>query len=144
MTDALEEHAGRISIGNRMIINLPFADNTIGLACKKGELNSLMQCLDRTSTAYGMGINTEKFKLMANKSEGFKRDIKVKGQKLEVVDSFKYMGTIVTDEEFKPEVLSRIPAALAAMAKLRIIWRRKNLKSKVRLMCLLVASIFSI
>ena len=41
---------------------------------------------------------------MSNKSKGIKRDIKVKGQRLEMVNSLKYLGTIVTNEGTKPDV----------------------------------------
>ena len=34
--------------------------------------------------------------------------IKVNGQRLETVTSFKYLGSVITDEGSKPEILSRI------------------------------------
>ena len=40
------------------------------------------------------------------------KEIKVKGQKLGKVTSFKYLGAIVSDEGSKPEVLSRIAHAM--------------------------------
>ena len=36
------------------------------------------------------------------------REIKVNGQMLETVKSFKYLGSVVSDEGSKPEILSRI------------------------------------
>ena len=68
----------------------------------------------------------KKMKLMLDKSEGIKGDIEVNGQKLEVVNSFKYLGSFVTDEGSKPEVLSRIEQASATLARLRINWRDKR------------------
>ena len=32
-------------------------------------------------------------------------EIKVHGQKLEIVTSFKYLGSVITDEGSKPEIL---------------------------------------
>ena len=57
-----------------------------------------------------MEIGAEKTKLMTNSTNGIRREIKVKGQKLGTVTSFKYMylGTIVTNEGSKPEIFSRI------------------------------------
>ena len=43
-----------------------------------------------------------------NNITGIKSEIKVNGQKLETVTSFKYLGSIITDEGSKPEILSRI------------------------------------
>ena len=54
-----------------------------------------------------MEISAEKTKLMTNSANGIQRDIKVKGQKLGTVTSFKYLGAVVSDDGSKPEVLSR-------------------------------------
>ena len=55
------------------------------------------------------------------------REIKVKGQKLGTVTSFKYLGAVVSDDGSKPEVLSRITQATAALTKLKPIWRDNNI-----------------
>ena len=49
-----------------------------------------------------------KTKLMTNNANGIKREIKVKGQKLSTVASFKYLGAVVLDDHSKPEFLSRL------------------------------------
>ena len=48
----------------------------------------------------------------ANSANGIQREIKVKGQKLGTVRSFKYLEAIVSGDDSKPEVLSRIAKAL--------------------------------
>ena len=75
---------------------------------------------------------------MTNSANGIQREIKVKGQKLGIVTSLKYLGAIVSDEGSKPEVLSRIEQATAALTKLKPVWTDNNMK----LMCSLVISIF--
>ena len=52
-----------------------------------------------------MEINAEKIKLMTNTTSGINTDIKVNGQKLETVTSFKYLGSVITDEGSKPEII---------------------------------------
>ena len=74
----------------------------------------LVECHDKASTAYGMEISTEKTKLMTNDTSGINTEIKVNGQKLETVTSFKFLGSVTTDEGSKPEILSRIAQATAA------------------------------
>ena len=54
----------------------------------------LVEPLNKASTAYGMEISAEKTKLMTNNDTGINKDIKVKGQKLETVTSFKYLGFV--------------------------------------------------
>ena len=94
MTDALEEHEGTVSTGGRTITNLRFADDIDGLAGEEEELANLVERLDKASTAYGMEINAEKTKLMTNYTSGINTKIKVNGQKLETVTSFKYLGSV--------------------------------------------------
>ena len=99
MTDALEDHEGTVSIGSRAITNLRFADDIDDLAGEE-ELAKLVECLDKASTAYGMEISAEKTKLMTNNTSGINTEIKVNGQKLETDTSFKYLGSVITDEVF--------------------------------------------
>ena len=66
-----------------------------------------------------MEISADKTNLMTNRANGIQAQIKVKGQKLGTVTSFKYLGVIVSDEGSKPEVLSRIEQATAALTKLK-------------------------
>ena len=91
-----------------------------------------------------MEISAEKIKLMTNSANGIQREIKVKGQKFGTVTSFKYLGAVVSDDGSKPEVLSRIEQATAALTKLKPIWRDNNISlgSKAKLMRSLVTSIF--
>ena len=118
MSDALEEHDGKVNIGGRNITNLRFADDIDALAEEEQELEALVESFDKTYTRYKMEISAEKTKLMTNSANGIQRKIKVKGQKLGTVTSFKYLGAVVSDDGSKPEVLSRIAQATAALTKL--------------------------
>ena len=85
-----------------------------------------------------------KTKLMTNNTNGISSDIRVNGEKLKTVQSFKHLGAIVTDEGSMPEIRSRIAQTLAAPTELKTIWDDKNidLSSKIRLLLSLVMSIF--
>ena len=108
MADALEDQEGTVSIGGRTITNLFFADDIDGLAGEEDELANLVERLDKASTAYDMESSAEKIKLMTNNTSGINTEIKVNGQNFETVTSFKYLGSVITDEDSKPEILSRI------------------------------------
>ena len=60
------------------------------------------------------------------------------------MENFKYLGAIISNEGSKPEILSRIAQTTAALSRLKIIWRDKNisLASKVKLMRMLILSTF--
>ena len=103
MTDALEDHEGTVSIGGRTITNLRFADDIDDLAGQEEQLTNLVECLDKAFTSYGMEISAEKIKLITNNTSGIDTEIKVNGQKLETVTSFKYLGSVITHEGSKPE-----------------------------------------
>ena len=83
------------------------------------ELEALVESLDKTCTRYKMEISAKKTKLMTNSANGIQTEIKVKEQKL----GFKYLGAVVSDDGSKPEVLSRIAQATAALTKLKHLER---------------------
>ena len=66
-----------------------------------------------------MEISAEKTKMMTNNTSGIKTEIKVNGQTLETVTSLKYLGSVITDEGSKPEILSRIAQTTAALTRLK-------------------------
>ena len=140
MTEALDKHHGTVSIGGRTITNLRFADD-IG---DEEELEALAECLDTASRKYGMEINTDKTKLMTSNPNGIQNDININDHTLDTVSTFTYLGSIISEEGSKPEILARTAQATAAMTKIKIIWKDNNiqLSSKVRLMRALVISIF--
>ena len=80
-----------------------------------------------------MEISAKKTKLMTNNTSGINIDIKVNGQKFETVTSFKYLGSVITDEGSKPEILSRIAQTTAALSRFKPVWnfRSISLSSKI-------------
>ena len=144
MTEALGDHEGAVSTGGRTITNLRFADDIGGLAGEEEEPAKLAECLDKASTAYGMEISVEKTKLITSNTSGINTEIKVSGQKLETVTSFKYLSSVLTDEGSKPEILCRTGKTTAALTRLKPVWndRSISLSFKIRMMRSLVSSIF--
>ena len=82
MSHALEEYDRLVSIGDRNITNLRFADDIDALAEE-----TLVESIDKICTMYKMEISAEKTKLMTNISNDTWREIKVKGLKLGPVTS---------------------------------------------------------
>ena len=135
MADALEDHGGTVSVGGTTVTNLCFADD---IDCLAGEEEGLAKL------AYGLEISAEKTRLMTNNTSGINTEIKVNGQKLETVTSFKYLGSVITDEGSKPEILSRIAQTLAVLTRLKPLWNDRSIffSSKIQLMRFLVTFIF--
>ena len=115
---ALEDHEGTVSIGGRTITNLRFADDIDGLAGEEEELAKLDESLDKAFTTYSMKISAEKTKLVKNNTSDIKKEIKVNRPSLETVTSFKYLGSVVSDECSKTEILFRIAKTTAILTSL--------------------------
>ena len=79
-----------------------------------------------------MEISAEEAKLMTNNTIGINTEIKVNGQKLETVTSFKYLGSVITDEGSKSEILSRIAQTTAAVTRLKPVWNDKSINLSVQ------------
>ena len=63
---------------------------------------------------------------MTNNTSGINKEFKVNGQKLETVTSFKYLGSFVSDDGSKPEILSRIAQTTAALTRLKLLWNDRS------------------
>ena len=102
MCEALDDQEYSVSIGGRLIINFRFADGIVLNAEEEEEAGVLEDRLDTTTTRYKMEIGPDKTKVMTNNPDGFQRELKIKGQRLEEVENFKYLGATVSNEILKP------------------------------------------
>ena len=73
MSDAVEEHGRKISVGGRNIIKLRFADDIDALTEEEQDLETLVESLDITCTRYKMEISAEKTKLITNCANDIQR-----------------------------------------------------------------------
>ena len=79
-----------------------------------------------------MEISADKTKLMTNNTSGINTEIKVNGQKLETVTSFKYLGSVINDKGSKPEIISRIARTTALLTRLKPVWIDKEYFSQLQ------------
>ena len=61
------------------------------------------------------------------------KEIKVNGQKLEAVTSFKCLGLVTSDQGSKPGIFPRITQTTAALTRFKPVWndRSISLSSKI-------------
>ena len=90
-----------------------------------------------------MEISAEKTKSITKPVASRKRS-RLNGQKLDTVTSFKYLGSLVSEEDSKPEILYMVDYPTAALIRVKPAWNDRiiSFSSKVRLMRSLVTSIF--
>ena len=74
-----------------------------------------------------MEISAEKTKLMTNNTSDINTEIKVNGQELETVTSFNYLGSFITVEGSRHEVLSRTAQTAAALTRLKAVWNDRSI-----------------
>ena len=71
--------------------------------------------------------------MMTKNTSSINTEIKINGQKLETVTGFNYLGSVITDEGSKPEILSKIAQTTAALTGLKPVWNDMSisLSSKI-------------
>ena len=113
--------------------DLDFADDLALLSHRIQDMRDKTRALEVQSAKVGLKINATKTKLMRI---GTKRGdvVSVAGKRVEEVDEFTYLGSIVskkggTDEDIQ----ARIGKARQAFAMLRPIWRSTALTTKTKL-----------
>jgi hypothetical protein len=134
MRETLEGFQGGIKIGGRRVTNLRYADDIILLANSEMELQDLVDRLDRVSQKYSLLINIDKTKVMA--SDGASCNINIQGIKLEQVNTFPYLGSLITeDAECSKDFRARLSKGQAVRASLKKLWKNHGIPidTKVRL-----------
>ena len=96
MRCVLEEHHDGITIGGRRETNLRFADDTTLLCTSKEELLGLLKKVKEASMSKNLLLNTQKTKIMVvDKDRERKEDFVLDGEKIEEVESFAYLGSLI-------------------------------------------------
>jgi len=129
--ETLNGFQGGLQIGGRMITNLRYADDIILLASSE----VLMDRLDRVSCKYSLLINVDKTKVMV--SDGIACRILIQNELLEQVDTFPYLGPLITEDgECMTEFHTRLNKGQAIGASLQKMWKSHSIliSTKIRLM----------
>ena len=116
-------------------------DYHILLATPQAELSlqELLDRLDQVSRKYSLLINVDETKVMA--SDGIACRILIQNEQLEQVDTFPYLGSLITEDgECTTEFRTRLNRGQAIEASLQKIWKSHNIpiSTKIRLMKALV------
>ena len=119
--------------------NLRNADDIILLACSEIQLQELVDRLERVIRKYALLINVEKTKVMT--TGGSSCSIDINNMLVEVVSSFPYLGSLITDDtECTKDIRGRLAKGLGIGAKLKKTWQNHGIRisTKIRLMKALV------
>lgn len=132
MRKALENFHGGITVGGRKISNLRYADDIVLLASSVDELQDLVNRITEAGQEYNLLINSSKTKIMALNGERF--TIKINNEELQQVNSFTYLGSIITDDSTcTPDIKHRLALGHSILAKLRPLWQGHTLTLETKL-----------
>jgi hypothetical protein len=118
LTKEALEGFGDFKIGGQIIHIVKYADDLVLLAKEEKVLQDMIDKLIEIGRCYGMEINVEKTKVMRISRQPFPIKIMIDQKQLENVESFKYLGSMLTnDGRCTCEIKSRIAMAKAAFNK---------------------------
>ena len=129
----LDESQAGIKIAGRNINNLRYADDTILMAESEEELKSLLMRVKEESEKAGLKLNIKKTKIMAS---GPITSWEIKGEKVEAVTDFIFLGSKITaDGDCSHEIKRRILLGRKVMTNLDSILKSRDitLPTKVHL-----------
>jgi hypothetical protein len=136
MIEAMEGIEEGIKVGGKLVRDVRFADDQAMAAGTESGLQKMMDSLNSTAERYGMKINIKKTKVMkVSKKTGGKVNIKINGNKIEQVQSFKYLGSTITENgRCEAEIKIRIALAKEAFSKIKELLTKRfkmTIKKKI-------------
>jgi len=126
------EGFGDFKIGGQIIHTVKYADDLVLLTKKKKVLQDMIDILIEIGGCYGMEMKVEKTKVMRISRQPFPLKIMIDQKQLENVESFKYLGSILTnDGRGTCEIKCRISMVKAAFNKKKALFT-STLESELR------------
>lgn len=123
-----------IDIGSRTLKDLRFADDIDLLASSAGGLQRLIELTHDGGKDHGLHINIDKTKVMITGEYRDNAEFQIDSEKLELVDQFVYLGSLITsDNNCTKEIDRRIAIAHGMFTSLKEIWKSGNLSTKTKL-----------
>jgi hypothetical protein len=123
LTKEALEGFGDFKTGGQIIHTVKYADDIVLLAKEGKVLQDMIDKIIETERCYGMEMNVEKTNLMGISRQPFPGQIMIEQKHLENMKSFKYLGSMLTDDgRYMCEIKSRISMAKAAFKRERALF----------------------
>ncbi|GFR61401.1 endonuclease-reverse transcriptase [Elysia marginata] len=124
-----------LNIGGRKLKTIRYADDTVLLTEHAEDLQLLAEAVNKHSNDAGLEMNVKKTKTMViTKFPPKVTSIKIKGESIEQVSSFKYLGQEVNDSNNQDDELKkRINLAKLKFVEMKSIFKSKEIKLKNKL-----------
>jgi Reverse transcriptase (RNA-dependent DNA polymerase) len=130
---ALEKEEEGLKLCGRVVNNLRFADDINLMAETTSGLQRITDRVSEQGERLGLVINSSKTKVMAVSKEERSLKISIKGQDLEQVKEFVYLGGVVSqDGRCEADIKRRIGLAYAVFNRLVNIWNCNRLAMGIK------------
>jgi hypothetical protein len=120
----------KASLKLAQITLLLYADDMVFFSADPDNLVLMLKCMDVAAKQFALRVNAAKTKVMSvGKGESrLLAVVAISGGPIEKVDSFKYLGGILTsNNSLTAEVNARRGRGLGAFAQFSVVWRNKHL-----------------
>ncbi len=122
------------SVQGHKINNLRFADDIDLIEEERDELQESVKILNEEGRRAGLRINLRKTKTMVFGSKEMKNTITIDGQLIENVESFVYLGSLITwDNNCSKDIRARIAKGKGVMANFNTIWKNTEISYNTKL-----------
>ena len=141
MRRALADWDRGLSVGDRSISNLRYADDTTLLATNAVDLKDLLLKVKAESEALGLRLNVSKTKIMIVGGDDNIEPFLVDGTEVEQVTQFNFLGALITTSGgCSAEIRRCLAMAKSAMVGLNKIWVDRGITkaTKTRLVSALI------
>ena len=126
-TEAMENINEGVKVGGQLLKDVRFADDQGMVASTEAGLQKIMDGLVETAKLYDMRINVKKTKVMkVSRNGGGVVNINVEGKRIEQVQQFRYLGSLITEDgRCESEIRARIAMAKTEFNKRKELLTRK-------------------
>ena len=144
MREALDGFEGGARFGGMRITDLRYADDTTLVCQSREELMDLLLRVKNASEKKGLLLNTKKTKIMVIDRDSTDDDFVLDGQKIDVVDDFEYLGSLINiKSDSTNEIRRRLAIARRTTQNMIMIWKSRGLTIDLKVR-LLRATVFAI
>jgi hypothetical protein len=122
-----------IKVNGEEINMIRFADDIAIVAENEGDLQNSLNTIEKVFQEYNMKVNKKKTKILVCGREKVVADVRLKGERLEQVESFTYLGSTMTwDGRSTTDIKRRIAQAKTAFMAKRPLLCSKSIRLETR------------
>jgi len=124
---------GLIWVDDTRLTDLDFADDVVLIDSDMKMLQELTTAVEQEASKVGLGVNSNKCRVMVSGGWEGSADICASGATIETVEDFCYLGSYIsTTGNYDQEVNVRIGKAAGVFSKLGKLWKSKKISLPVK------------